>query len=88
MVVVVVVVVGGGGFGRLKSAQERIAGAATGGEISLVAMGLRSRGDLDGELAALLRAARDKSVRAVSTPWLGGGGRAECKSLHGGGRWT
>jgi hypothetical protein len=59
---------GGGGFGRLKSAQERIARATTGGEISLLAMELRQRDTLDGEVAALLGAARDKRVRAVSTP--------------------
>ena len=84
----VVVVVGGGGFGRLKSALGWIDGAATGGEISLVAMHLRARAELDAELAALLGAARDKRVRAVSTPWLRRGGRAECKGAHRGGRWT
>ena len=84
----VVVVVVGGGFGRLKSALGWIDGAATGGEISLVAMHLRARAELDAELAALLGAARDKRVRAVSTPWLRRGGRAECKGAHRGGRWT
>jgi hypothetical protein len=79
---------GGGGFGRLKSALGLIDGAATGGEISVVAMHLRARAELDAELAALLGAARDRRVRAVSTPWLRRGGRAECNGAHGGGRWT
>jgi hypothetical protein len=43
-------------------------GAVSGSVISLVAMGLRPRSGLDGEVASLLRAARDKRVRAVSTP--------------------
>ena len=77
-----------GGFGRLKSALGLINGAATGGEISVVAMHLQARAELDAELAALLGAARDRRVRAVSTPWLRRGGRAECNGAHGGGRWT
>ena len=88
VVVEVVVVVVGGGFGRLKSALGLINGAATGGEISVVAMHLQARAELDAELAALLGAARDRRVRAVSTPWLRRGGRAECNGAHGGGRWT
>ena len=76
---------GGGGFGRLKSTLALNACAATGFEISLVAMGLRPRDTLDAELAELLGAARDKRVCAVSTRR---GGRAECKGAHGGGRWT
>jgi hypothetical protein len=77
-----------GGFGRLKSALGRINGAATDGEISVVAMNLQARAGLDAELAALLGAAQEKRVRAVSTPWLRRGGQAECKGAHGGGRWT
>ena len=65
-----VVVAGGGGRGgfcRLKSALGLISGAATGGEISVVAMHLGARARLDGEVAGVLGAARDKRVRAPRT---------------------